>query len=293
MATCVGPPDSIVAGCPTVLIGEAGAGGGAGGAGGSGGGVAAQESSGGGGDAAAEVGSGGGGDGSGEEHFLEVAFVDKGGYPITGMNYKMKGPGGFESSGPMTGLVKQIVTETGNYDIELMGIINAEWSTERAKVGDSVKMSAEAVGIEDGTVAALELCVFDPNYATRVIKSIPVNVSGGKVEHNWIVEVDQSYLQIQDEKANSGKYSAPYFFFKVRVGDCESRSGLLIILDDIEINLKDKDGNPLADKKYRLYTCTGEIREGRLDGNGHAKETDVPAGRVQVSVDIKDESFSG
>ena len=296
LATCTGPPDSIAMGCPTVLIGGVAGGGGAGaggGGGGSGNAVAAEETS------SADSGAGGGGgagsegDGDADAHFLDVSFVDKGGFPITGMSYKMKSPEGQESSGPMMGTIKQNVASTGNYDIDLVGIINANWSTERAKVGDSVTMSAEAVGIEEGTVAAVELCVYDPNFATRVLKSFPVPVSGNKIDKEWTVAIDSSYLQIQDEKVESAKYSAPLFFFKVRIGDNETRSGFLTVVDDIEFNLKDHEGNPLADRKYKLFTCTGEIREGQLDGSGHGEEKDVPAGRVRVYVDMKDDSFSG
>ncbi len=292
MCVCTGPPDSIAAGCPTVLIGETGAGGGAGGGSGSAKSVAAGEASSDDSTAASESGGGDNDSDSDEGHFLHTDFVDKAGFPITGVNFKLKLPDGSESSGPMTGTVKQDVEKTGNYDIELHGVINAQWSKERAKVGDSVTMSAEAVGIDDGTEATLELSVYDPNYATRTIKSFKVSISGGKVQHDWKVELDQAYLQIQDEKSESANYSSPLFFFKVKAGESETRSGFLTILDDFEFNLKDKDGNPLGDKKYRLYACTGEIREGTLDGNGHAKETDVPAGRVQVFVDIKDEKFN-
>jgi uncharacterized Zn-binding protein involved in type VI secretion len=82
MAVCVGPPSTIILGCMTVLIGEAGAGGGGGGAGAGGG--------------------GGGGSGSAgaltsasiagqtpqnsepEDHYLDVTFLDKSNTPLGG-----------------------------------------------------------------------------------------------------------------------------------------------------------------------------------------------------------------
>jgi hypothetical protein len=82
MAACVGPPSTIILGCMTVLIGEAGGGGGSGGAGAGGG--------------------GGGGSGTAgaltsasiagqepktdepEEHFLDVTFLDKSNTPLGG-----------------------------------------------------------------------------------------------------------------------------------------------------------------------------------------------------------------
>ena len=82
MAVCVGPPSTIILGCMTVLIGEAGAGGGGGGAGAGGG--------------------GGGGSGTAgaltsasiagkepqtnepEDHYLDVTFLDKSNTPLGG-----------------------------------------------------------------------------------------------------------------------------------------------------------------------------------------------------------------
>ncbi|MFQ5498507.1 MAG: PAAR domain-containing protein, partial [Candidatus Zixiibacteriota bacterium] len=95
MATCVGPPDTIAPpGCPTVLISPAGGGGGGGGAGGGGGTATTEEA----------AGTGGGGSGenelasSGDQredegHFLDVRFVDRGGFPVTGPGFTSRRSG--------------------------------------------------------------------------------------------------------------------------------------------------------------------------------------------------------
>ena len=93
MAVCVGPPSSIIIGCPTVLIGETSAGGGGGG---SGGGAGA---------------GGGGGDVSAvaaskiskhiaepdpaerkEGHTLDITFVDKANLNVGGVDYELTPP---------------------------------------------------------------------------------------------------------------------------------------------------------------------------------------------------------
>jgi uncharacterized Zn-binding protein involved in type VI secretion len=92
MAVCVGPPSSIIMGCPTVLIGETCPGGGGGGAG---------------------AGAGGGGGGSvsavqaamvsammadvkeveeEEGHNLDIEFVDKAGLKTGGFEYQITSP---------------------------------------------------------------------------------------------------------------------------------------------------------------------------------------------------------
>jgi len=81
MAVCVGPPSSIILGCMTVLIGEAGGGGGGGGGGGAGtgGGSGAQ--------GALTSASIAGKDpqvDEQEEHYLDVTFIDKSNTPIGG-----------------------------------------------------------------------------------------------------------------------------------------------------------------------------------------------------------------
>ena len=90
MAVCVGPPSSIIRGCMTVLIGEAGGGGGGGvGAGdGSGGGCLSAAS-------AAVVSAQIAGlqpEENAVAHKLDVTFIDKTGKKITGFGYKHTNP---------------------------------------------------------------------------------------------------------------------------------------------------------------------------------------------------------
>jgi uncharacterized Zn-binding protein involved in type VI secretion len=75
MAVCVGPPSTIVLGCMTVLIGEAGggAGGGGGGAGAAGGGGSAAAGA----LTSASIAGKGPETDSPEEHYLDVTFLDK------------------------------------------------------------------------------------------------------------------------------------------------------------------------------------------------------------------------
>ena len=85
LVTCVGPPDSILMGCPTVLIGGGGSGSASGGgAGSSGAGSAATsaknaltdnvESS------------------TKDKHWIEFEFVDKAGSMLSGIQYKLTDP---------------------------------------------------------------------------------------------------------------------------------------------------------------------------------------------------------
>ena len=77
-------------------------------------------------------------------------------------------------------------------------------------------------------------------------------------------------------------YSTPQYYFEILVGRCKARSGLLDYKDWIEIELKDEEDNPIADEEYILYLSNGEVRKGKLDGNGYKKEEKIPPGDCNV-----------
>ncbi len=290
--TCVGPPDMIVKGATKVLIGDGGAGGGGGSASSSSGSAEAESQT------AEETEIGESQDETSaaseqtEDHFLDVQFVDSGGNPITDCQYSMTDPNSNESGGILGGGVAATGVEPGNYEIGLHSIISTAWSQTSAKVGETVTMTAETAGIDDGTKARLEVWIHDPNYSTRMLTFVETQVSGNKIEGDWKIEISESLIQIVEEKEQLGQYSSPSYYFIATAKGFTKRSGMLTVTDDVEIKLKDKDGNAVPDKKYKLYLPTGEVRQGRLDGSGYAKETDVPAGRVRVAFDVRDESWS-
>lgn len=66
------------------------------------------------------------------------------------------------------------------------------------------------------------------------------------------------------------------------------------LLDSIEIELVDENGNPVADEEYILYLPDGKERKGKVDSKGYAKEKDIPPGELFVKflnleeVDVED-----
>ena len=185
MATCVGPPDSILPpGCPTVLIGAGGGGGGGGGGGMSSGGGGSVEAGAAAGDANVVA-----LEGESEEHYLDVKFTDKGGRPITGLNYHLEGPGGVDEDGPLTGRVRKAGVASGSYTIELRAITEAKWSQASARDGETVQMQVSLDGIEDGTSAVFEIFARNPNSPDEEVRTIEdAEVSGGSLEVDWAYE---------------------------------------------------------------------------------------------------------
>jgi len=267
MCTCTGPPDSIAMGCNTVLIGE-------GSAGGAGAGQKGGESK--------ETSSSTATDTT-EQHYIDAKFVDKGGKPISGARYKLKDPDGNEIEGTLAGRIRKTGVSQGQYEVTLSAITNAKWSTRKAKYGETVKMEAQVVGFESGAKATFQVFKKDSNRADRPVDTVSdVDVSGDSVQADW----QFAYREGEDDpslgRQKTERYSYPSFYFAVTIEDSKAASGLLRLTDDLEIELKDEDGNPIKDEEYKVYLASGEVRSGKLDQNGKAVEKDVPPTQNQV-----------
>jgi hypothetical protein len=256
--TCTGTPDTIAVGCLTVLIGERNGGGNGAGAG-MGAGSAAPEAP-----ASDET----------EEHYLDVQFVDRGGFPIRGVHYELTSPEDETEQGLLNGRIRRTGITPGDYRIELREIIRAEWSEDRAGVGEQVTMLAETVGIEAGTEAVLEIWQRDLNRPDERIHTVSVEVQADRIESEWAYEYGEEDGAREGERPEG--YSSPTFYFKVRVAGLETRSGLLECRDFIEIELRDAEDNLVPDAEYVLYLSDGSVRSGTLDENGYHREEDIP-----------------
>jgi len=269
MCTCTGPPDTIAPpGCPTVLIGAGGGGGGGGGAGGGGSPKGAGQGT------AAEP---------TEKKELNVIFEDKGGFPISGIGYELKDPDGQKSEGLLSGRVKK-VGKDGNYEIALKAITKAAWSTNLAEVGDTVKMTAEVAGIDDGTESTFQIIMRDANFADRAFDSVKASVRSGKIEAEWVFEINEDLLRTQEQRT-ARNYSAPSFYFVVQAAGIQQRSGYLKFKDWLELEMEDEDGKPMSNCEYTVQFPDGSVRNGTLDDNGKARIENVPPGQAKVIID--------
>jgi len=272
MVVCAGPPDTIIIGCPTVLIGEGGSGsvsgGGAGSSGASSASLSAKtaltdniEAT------------------TKQEHWIEFEFVDKAGNPVSGVPYKLKDPDSKESQSLLKpdGRILRDATGKGKGEVTLYKLQNAKWSKEIVKIGEEVKLTAEAEGFDDGKVATIQIYRKDINKADIVVKTIEEKVSGNKIE----IELENNF-ESEENKTSAKKYSSASYYFEVIIGQCRTRSGLLFNEDFIELELKDSDGNPKGNEEFILYLPNGKVETGKLDANGYKKIEKIPAGRYSV-----------
>jgi len=270
MAVCVGPPDVIIPpGCPTVLIGTGG-----GGSGGGGGGAAQSAS-----DSAMNSLKAKPGEVKEGPHWIEYSLKDKAGKPISGVRFNFTDVATQQAKGVLTanGVVKRgNIPDEGDCNLVLFKLFNATWSTNSANVGDEVTLNAQTEGYADGTKALVHIMKKDISGPDVLIEELESDVSGGKIEANWTYQADAN-------KASSDKqYSSPEFYFNVFVEDEKIRSNTLNLQDFVEISLVDNEGNPIANEDYILRLSNGEIRKGKLDGNGYKKEEGVPPAGCEI-----------
>ena len=180
-------------------------------------------------------------------------------------------------------------------------VSNMKWSQGEARRGDEVKLTADVKGVRDGTEATVEIYNYNPEGNHDSVTEFPALVKNKKIELSWEYEYHEDTKEIptEEERQDYGKhYNPPEYFFTVEIegqkfGE-EQESGLLKFKDWIEIELTDEDGKPVENEKYVLHLPDGQQRQGTLDGNGHAREEDIPPGRVVVKfpnlerVDLKE-----
>lgn len=277
MATCAAPPDVIVMGCFTVLIGEvspasAGAAAGAGGAGAAG----AQAS-------AATAQSTSPESTTKREHWVEFEFVDKAGNPVSGVRYAFEDPDGNVEEGRLRldGTIRRDALSEGQSKVTLKDVYGAEWDKEEARPDEELGFSAKVDGFEDGTTATVQVLKRDVKGPDDIVEEKEVDVQGGKVEDKWTYVYPDDGSDEEDRNA-SGGYSAPQYYFEVRIESSTARSGLLKYQDYVEIELKNKKGEPIGGAEYVLYLSDGSVRKGKLNQQGTAKENNVPPGEHEL-----------
>jgi len=277
LAPCVGPPDTIAMGCMTVRIGEMGSGSASGGGAGGPATAAAQASA-----ATAQM------DNAETstkiEHWVEFEFVDNAGNPVSDVPYKFADPDSNESEAVLRldGMVRRDGISEGQCNVILIGVSNAKWDKDKAEVGEKVKLSAETEGFEDGTPATIEIYKRDIKGPDVVFDTIETEVKGDKIEAEW------EYVYVEDddeepvEEPEKKSFSAPDYYFVLIVRNCTAISGMLEYKGYIEIELKDDEGNPAANEKFRVFFANGEVREEKLDSNGYKKIEKVPPERWDI-----------
>ncbi len=164
-----------------------------------------------------------------------------------------------------------------------------KWSTDIARSGEIVELTADVKEVEDGTEAAVTICEYDSDGAHDKITEIPTIINDYKLKIAWEFEYHEDTDEIptdEELKEYGGKYNPPEYFFVIDINGLkfgeDQESGLLKFKDFIEIELHDPTGKSIPNEEYTLILPDGTEREGQLDSNGHAFENDIPPGRCRL-----------
>ncbi|MDH4275905.1 MAG: hypothetical protein OEW08_12790, partial [Gammaproteobacteria bacterium] len=214
------------------------------------------------------------------KHWVEYKFVDTNNLPLVGVKYRFKDTAGVEKKSALTldgRIYKGGLSEEGKTEAELYGIVNPRWSTDAAKADEKLEMNTDTFGIPDGTAARIDVWVTDISGPDFIIDSIEETVKSKKITATWKFP----HLSGADLIPNA---IAPDFYFTVSVGADKVRSGPVRIRDWIDIELKNDEGKAIANASYVLTTPAGDVRQGKTDANGEAKEDDLPPTKFKIKV---------
>lgn len=175
MAVCVGPPSTILMGCPTVLVGPSGAGG------------------------------GGGSGASTADAKVAKTRSTKAPKKIKGLNTE-----GIEITEVVIGEDPELSENAHRLDLKIVGdeyeneegvgnIKDAIWSKERCWFGDKVKLTIKTSNLEDGTKLKVQLFEWDSNDPDDFIEEIEVDSTGDETVLTWKAEFDTDAIYEEDE----------------------------------------------------------------------------------------------
>jgi uncharacterized Zn-binding protein involved in type VI secretion len=216
-----------------------------------------------------------------EHHWIEFKFNDSSGGPISGVPCQFTSPDGKQSGFFLNPLgIRWNGKKSGTGKVKLMFIRKARWSQAKARVGDKVKLIADVEGYDPGTDGVFEIYKRDLFGADVRILVIKAKTESNKIEAEWEYQYPDDINDIEDTKRI--QYTNPEYYFIIRVRQQKARSEFLEYQDWIDIELRDDDDKPIGNEEYILYLPNGEIRNGKLDQNGHKREENIPPGKCRV-----------
>jgi len=169
--------------------------------------------------------------------------------------------------------------------LPLIEIANPKWDKKEARRGDILKLTADVKGAPDGTEGEIEIWEYDDDGAHDFITKFPMLVEAKKVEAEWEYEYheDTDEIPTEGELQKQGRhYNPPEYFFRLKVSEISADSALLEFKDWIEVELISEGGEAVPEEKYNIYLANGQIRRGKLDIRGFARENDIPPGRTVI-----------
>lgn len=216
---------------------------------------------------------------------IDLPVVDRAGYPLAGMPYRLSLPDGTDIEDVLAddGTIRRSVPAPGRITVVLPAVMAASWASSETRIGVPVEMRASTVGFDDGTLASFLVFRRQLRNADALVDTIPSEVKGNAVAATWMLDPSLGVTMhppADDETA----ITTLGFYFELHVGPCLARSGALRIHDDLHIECLDPSGLPRPHAQYVVRLPDGSARRGRADHAGVAIERDVPPGYATVTI---------
>jgi hypothetical protein len=161
-------------------------------------------------------------------------------------------------------------------------VSNVKWNKVTVRRGEILKLTADVKNFPIGADAMILIFEHDEDEAHELVTKFPAIVKNNKIEVNWEFEFKGDVKDIPRHSDTEKGYLPPKFFFRVFLLDVSEDSGFVEFIDFIRIELKDADGNPIPNEKYKIHLPDGSVREGTLNEQANAVEEDIPAGESVV-----------
>ncbi len=312
MCICNGPPDTIAMGATSVIIGDGGnpviiGGGGGitkiGGGGGMtiiGGGTASGGGGGGGGDnallTAAKYSAAAAQSLTPEATELEVPFLAAqftgAAAPIARTWCHVADADGNEDTRMLPGngqVLNGRLQAEGDSELSMRQLHTVRWSTETARVGDEVTITAQAPGFDDGTEVLI--CIEQLSRrgsGTDTAEVIEACISGEMIEATWTYGTSYGHTDAPTEVDTDRPVAdqMPVYRAEMTVlsASVQRSTGLLRYQSTLKTQVqRPSTGEPVADVPYRLLLSDGEVRTGTTTPDGWIEEEDVPPGDHEIA----------
>lgn len=173
----------------------------------------------------------------------------------------------------------------GLYLFPFVDIKNLKWDKQEARRGDILKLTADVKGLADGNEAEVQIWEHDADLAHDLVTKFPVTIRNQKIEADWEFEYLEDTDDIPTEGETENGYQWPEYFFRVVCAGKSADSGLLKFKDWVEIEWKYLNGEPAANKKFKLFLPDGNERSETFDENGKFRLEDAPPGPLRAALE--------
>ena len=159
-------------------------------------------------------------------------------------------------------------------------VISAFWRSDYLRREQTAILAGTTVGYGDGTSATLLIYEFDLEGNHEYVDRTSGTVKQDQVEVEWVFDYRKDVAGLPSVLEGAEFYSAPSYFFELKVAGKSATSGLIEFRDYTEVELTDEDNKPRAYAEYTAQFADGSQLQGVSDSAAIICLEDIPPGNV-------------